>query len=211
MYKLWSIVGFLLLVVGGVFFYYSTRLLTDVPAVSSPAASVEERLWEVPDFELVDSNGQSFSRANLDGKVWLAAFIFTRCPGPCPMITRRMTEVQNSLTPGEDAHLVSFTIDPEYDQPPVLAAYAQHWGADTSRWHFLTSARPESMQELADAFKVAAVREDDSEGSEIPNITHGTNLLLVGPDGFVRGIYSSEDPAVSDQIVEGIRRLVREG
>lgn len=210
MYKILIFVGALLLAAGIAFFYYSAGLWNSSLS-QRQAVSVENRLWEVPDFELVDSEGQSFSRADLQGKAWLAAFIFTRCPGPCPVITEKMTQVQNALSPEEDAQLVSFTIDPEYDQPPVLAKYAEHWGADTSRWHFLTSEQPEVMQQLAEAFKVASVREEDSPDSEIPNITHGTNLLLVGPEGFVRAIYRSEDPEVSEQIIEGIRRLAREG
>ncbi len=46
----------------------------------------------VPSFQFINQNGQPFGSAQLAGKIWIADFIYTTCPGPCPMISSRMSE-----------------------------------------------------------------------------------------------------------------------
>ena len=73
----------------------------------------------VPTFQLTNQNGQPFGSAQLVGKIWIADFIYTTCPGPCPMISGRMSELQKPLE-NSDVHLVSFSVDPDKDTPAVL-------------------------------------------------------------------------------------------
>src|SRR5438067_5715280 len=77
----------------------------------------------VPSFELVNQDAQPFGSRQLSGKIWVADFIFTNCPGPCPIISTRMSELQKPLG-HSDVHLVSFSVDPERDTPEILRAYA---------------------------------------------------------------------------------------
>jgi protein SCO1/2 len=65
----------------------------------------------VPTFQLTNQNGQPFGSGQLAGKIWIADFIYTMCPGPCPMISGRMSELQRPLEKS-DVHLVSFSVDP---------------------------------------------------------------------------------------------------
>src|SRR5439155_16510992 len=51
----------------------------------------------VPAFQLTNQNGQTFGSPQLAGKIWIADFIYTTCPGPCPMISSRMSELQKPL------------------------------------------------------------------------------------------------------------------
>src|SRR5260370_12349444 len=94
----------------------------------------------VPSFQLVNQNGQPFGSAQLAGKIWIADFIYTTCPGPCPMISSRMSELQKPLEK-TDVHLVSFSVDPEKDTPQVLRGYADKLQADPARWDFLTGPK----------------------------------------------------------------------
>ena len=80
------------------------------------------------------------TRDSLLGRPWVAGFVFTRCSGPCPKITGTMRRLQDELS-GVDARLVSFSVDPEWDTPDVLRAYADAVGADRERWWFLTGDR----------------------------------------------------------------------
>src|ERR1700751_3321973 len=73
----------------------------------------------VPSFQLTNQGGQPFGSAQLAGKIWIADFVYTTCPGPCPMISNRMSELQKPLEK-TDVRLVSFTVDPEKDSPQVL-------------------------------------------------------------------------------------------
>src|SRR5438045_4156180 len=75
----------------------------------------------VPAFEMTDQEGKSFGLVELSGKIWIADFIFTTCPGPCPIISTRMAELQKPLEK-TDIQLVSMTVDPERDTPAVLRA-----------------------------------------------------------------------------------------
>ena len=79
----------------------------------------------VPNFELTNQDARPFGSAQLAGKIWIADFIFTSCPGPCPIISSRMSELQKPLEKS-DVHLVSLTVDPEKDTPDVLRASCRH-------------------------------------------------------------------------------------
>ena len=68
------------------------------------------------------------------GRVWVADFIYTTCEGPCPMMSKLMHQLQTLTAGMPDVKLVSFTVDPEHDSPPVLAAYAKHFQPDPARW-----------------------------------------------------------------------------
>src|SRR5258707_5742402 len=91
-----------------------------------------------PEFELIAQDGRAFSSKALSGQVWVADFMFTTCPGPCPRMTSQMHQVQAATLSHSDVKLVSFTVDPEHDTPTVLAAYARQHAASPQRWYFLT-------------------------------------------------------------------------
>src|SRR2546425_11113271 len=76
-----------------------------------------------PAFQLVNQNGQPFGSAQLAGKIWVADFIYTTCPGPCPMISSRMRELQKPLEKS-DVKLISWSVDPDKDTPQVLRGHA---------------------------------------------------------------------------------------
>src|SRR5213592_624540 len=110
----------------------------------------------VPSFQFTNQNGQPFGSAQLAGKIWIADFIYTTCPGPCPMISSRMSELQKPLEK-TDVHLVSFTVDPVKDTPQVLRCYAEKLQADPGRWDFLTGAKSAIYGLTRNGFKLAAV------------------------------------------------------
>lgn|GEM_PF-1106442 len=112
---------------------------------------------EVPDFALVDQEGQPFTRADLDGLIHLVAFIYTSCPDICPATSARMAAFQAELARAgltDKVHLLSITVDPEYDTPERLTAYARIYGADTSSWRFLTGELHEVRSLVEEGFLV---------------------------------------------------------
>ena len=158
-------------------------------------------LGQVPPFQLTDQTGQSFDSQSLDGHIWVADFIYTTCPGPCPMMSSQMRRVQISTAGTPDVALVSFTVDPEHDSPPVLAAYAKHFTADPARWHFLTG-EPGRLNDLGlNAFKLNSV-----DGS----LTHSTRFVLVDGARRIRGYYLSSDDGFMPSLLRDIRQLERE-
>ena len=104
------------------------------------AAPEEFTPYPATDFTLTDQDGQSFTLSSLRGKVVLLDFIFTRCPGPCPLLSLKFSQLQKQLGDhlGKEVMLLSVTIDPRHDTPEVLKEYAQRYNANLTGWKFLT-------------------------------------------------------------------------
>ena len=162
---------------------------------SSPLPS----LGLVPDFTLTDQSNQEFRSADaLKRKVWIADFIFTHCAGPCPRMTSHMRKIQDALDGEPEIKLVSFTVDPARDTPPVLAAYAVQFKA---RWSFLTGTADALNQLSKHAFKLG-----DVDG----NLEHSTRFVLVDKFGRLRGYYSATNAEVIPQLIADAKALVKE-
>jgi protein SCO1/2 len=158
----------------------------------------------VPSFQLTNQSGEQFGSAQLLGKIWIADFIFTACPGPCPMISSRMSELQKPLEK-TDVHLVSFTVDPEKDTPEVLRGYAEKLHAQPKRWDFLTGPKAAIYDLSRNGFKLAA---SDSEEDGIP--VHSTRMILVDRHGEIRGYYEATAPDAVTKLLADTSHLLRE-
>ena len=159
----------------------------------------------VPSFQLTNQNGQSFGSAQLTGKIWIADFIYTTCPGPCPMISGRMSELQKPLEK-TDVHLVSFSVDPDKDTPSVLRGYAEKLQAEPGRWDFLTGAKSAIYKLSHDDFKLAV--SDGSGEQGIP--VHSTRIVLVDRHGQIRGYYDATEPEAITKLLADTNHLLRE-
>ncbi|MDQ2898298.1 MAG: SCO family protein [Acidobacteriota bacterium] len=156
----------------------------------------------VPAFELTSQTGAPFDRKSLDGSIWVADFIFTNCEGPCPRMSSRMYELQKATggdMPG--LKLVSFTVDPARDTPPVLAEYAKRFQAEPNRWTFLTGD-PLTLQLLdREAFKL---------GNLSGAMDHSTRFVLVDRKGNIRSYYRIGDGDPVGAIISDARQLAKE-
>src|SRR5256886_16097930 len=159
----------------------------------------------VPEFVLLNQDGKNFGSAQLRGKIWIADFIYTTCPGPCPMISTRVSELQKPLEK-TDVHLVSFSVDPAKDTPQVLRGYAERLQADPKRWDFLTGPKSAIYKLSHDGFKLAV---SDASGEQgIP--VHSTRIVLVDRHGAIRGYYDATEPEAVTKLVADTNHLLRE-
>jgi cytochrome oxidase Cu insertion factor (SCO1/SenC/PrrC family) len=172
------------------------------PQVAAGAARLEP-LYDVPAFSLTDQHGRTVSDQSLRGRVWVAMVFFTECPGVCPMMVSRMTELQKAV-PSAEVNIVSFSIDPKRDTPETLKAYGERMGADQSRWYFLTGPEP-SMFEVARGLKLAA-----APATADQPITHTQKVLLIDRLNRIRGIYDSADDQAMQQLAQDARTLLNE-
>ena len=155
----------------------------------------------VPDFSLTDQTGAAFdSKARLDGKVWVANFIFTTCTGPCPRMSSQIGQLRDALPGRDDIRFVSFTVDPARDTPPVLAEYAKRYKAD-ERWWFLTGPQ-DKLHEL----KRYVFMLGDVDGS----LQHSTRFVLVDEKGRVRGFYDTSEQQNIDKLIADIKDVAGE-
>ena len=160
---------------------------------------------KVPQFQLTNQAGQPFGLAQLKGKIWIADFIYTMCPGPCPMVSSRMSELQKPLQ-DTDVHLVSVSVDPEHDTPAVLRGYAEKLQAQPQRWDFLTGSK-EAIYDLSrNGFKLAIA--DGSADAGIP--IHSTRMVLVDRRGEIRGYYEALAPDAITKLLADTNHLLRE-
>ncbi|HEY0464460.1 MAG TPA: SCO family protein [Polyangiaceae bacterium] len=165
------------------------------------------KLGQVGAFALQDQRAKAVSADTLRGKVWVAAFFFTRCPSICPRITRRMRALQVAAAQHAQAlELVSFSVDPENDTPPVLLAYAQRFDADLQHWSFLTGDLEVVKRTVVDGFKLALDGKADP-AAENGGIIHGSHLALVDRTLMIRGYYRTDDDDDMARILEDAARL----
>jgi protein SCO1/2 len=155
----------------------------------------------VPRFALTSQDGRPFDSSVLAGKIWVADFIYTTCPGPCPRMTSQMHEVQNAVSDLPDVRIVSFTIDPKTDTPPVLADYAKEHGASAGIWYFLTGPVPTLQMLDRDAFKL---------GNVDATLEHSTRFVLVDRAGQIRAYYDTSQPEAIKKVISDVRALARE-
>ncbi len=156
----------------------------------------------VTEFQLINQDGKNFGSADLRGKIWIADFIYSTCPGPCPMISSRMSELQKPLEK-TDVHLVSFTVDPTKDTPQVLRGYAEKLQAEPGRWDFLTGPQSTIYNLSRNGFKLAV-----GEEKGVP--IHSTRMILVDRHGGIRGYYDAVEPDAVTKLVADTTHLLRE-
>jgi protein SCO1/2 len=159
--------------------------------------------WQIPAFQLTAQSGQPFDSKTLEGNVWVADFIYTTCPGPCPRMSSQMRGVQTAVASMPGVKLVSFTVDPKDDTPAILSAYATRYRAEPGRWFFLTGDQATLQTVCRNGFKLG-----DVDGKMV----HSTRFVLVDGQGRVRGFYNpTEDDAAMPKLLHDIRTLWKAG
>ena len=161
-------------------------------------------IGEIPSFRFTTQEGKVLTKEDLLGKIWVADFVFTRCTGPCPVMTSRMAELAKGLAKAKDVRLVSISVDPEHDTPTVLSEYAGRMLADPSKWIFLTGPK----QEIDDfarkgMFQVLAY---DEKG--VP--THSTRFLVIDRNGWIRKTHHLDEPELVQKLLIDVGDLLRE-
>jgi cytochrome oxidase Cu insertion factor (SCO1/SenC/PrrC family) len=160
---------------------------------------------KVPPFQLTNQEGRAYGSTNLKGKIWIADFIFTMCPGPCPMISSRMSELQKPLE-NTDVHLVSFSVDPEHDTPAILRGYAEKLQAKPQRWDFLTGSKTVIYDLSRNGFKLAVADGVTQNGTPV----HSTRVVLIDRAGEIRGYYDATAPDAVTKLLADTNHLLRE-
>ena len=170
-------------------------------------ASLAEVVTEAepaPPFRLIDQDGSERTLASLRGRAVLVDFVYTNCPGPCPILTALHTEVQRALPAdvAERAWLVSISLDPERDTPEAMRAYAASHGADLANWSFLTGD-PETIGAVLRDYGVGV-----APGEALDEIAHVVVTFLVDAEGNVARRWFGLDHRSGD-VVRELTALVR--
>jgi len=156
-----------------------------------PVAAVP--VWgTLADFNLTNQRSEPYGTAQLEGRPWVADFIFTKCTGQCPLLTREMAHLQTELRERgwDDVTLVSISVDPANDTPEALAAYAKKQGAKQDGWQFLTGTREAIWSLSVDGFKLPVAEAEDTASGPI---LHSDRFVLADGRQQIRGYYDAFD------------------
>lgn len=137
---------------------------------------------KVPPFALYNQDSLLITNEDYLGKVYMVEFFFTSCPTICPVMNRNLVSLQDNFAGLEDFGIASITINPEYDTPSVLKAYAEKYGITDMDWHLLTGNR-EEIYDLANVgFNIFAAEAPGVEGG----FEHSGLFALIDKEGYIR-------------------------
>jgi cytochrome oxidase Cu insertion factor (SCO1/SenC/PrrC family) len=164
---------------------------------------------QLTEFRLTERSGRLVERAEFQGKILVANFVFTGCSLACYEVSRRMTEIQGYVASKPDVQLVSFSVDPRTDTPEVLSSFADRLKADSKRWLFLTGDKGEVYRVIETSFLPKAPLDAPSL---IPgNFDRAERIVVVDRDGKVRRYFDGMSSSVVGQVLDEIAETEREG
>lgn len=173
-------------------------------------------LSQISTFALTNQSAQAVTLADLQGKVWVADIIFSRCAGPCPRMTRQMESLQAALPKDSNARLVTLTTDPAFDTPEVLNRHAARFNADTNRWWFLTGDKKEIATLAIDGLMLTAIEKKPEERLNVDDLfIHSTMFVVVDKQGRSRKTFETDGEGIVwtnmlAEILKTVRTLERE-
>jgi protein SCO1/2 len=167
-----------------------------------------DRPRQLAAFSLTNWNGSNITRAAMKGKFLVVDFLFTSCSETCPIVNSHMAEIQELTTNQPDVKLVSLTVDPRDDTPPVLANYAKRFGADPSRWLLLTGDRDQLYGLIGQSFLTRDL--DNSFGYMPGNFANTYRIAVVDPSGVVRAYFDGLNDNSPEAVLNEISALRKE-
>ncbi|HVV98836.1 MAG TPA: SCO family protein, partial [Planctomycetaceae bacterium] len=184
-------------------------LLTATLRAQEPAQPAKpSTIWDpegIPDFKFTDRTGTEVTKETLLGKPWVAGFIFTRCQGPCPLVTGQMKRLREQT----GVQLVTFDVDPEFDTPEVLTRYAEVYAGlkpgEEQQWYFLTGDKNAIYRYIHDAFRMPVKEVTGPDRQPGFEVIHSVNLMLVDAQGRVVGKYNAQ----RDEEMAKLRRILQ--
>jgi protein SCO1/2 len=200
----WSALGLTILGILGAFVYSK--------ATGVGAVQIQPPLTAgLPPFRMTNQFEEVITPDNLKGNVLLVDIIFTQCGGPCPKMTERMAELQSHLSPRLPVKLVTLTTDPAHDSPAVMKRYGEKFGANFSRWMFLTGTKTNLARLARDGLKLVAedIKPEDRVSPD-DLFLHSTIFVLLDKQGRLRGSFDSTEESFIPKATAAIRKLAEE-
>jgi len=189
----------------------ATALLAVVGCQPQPPLDV---FGAAPAFQLTEQTGATFSSQSLAGHVTLLDFVYTHCTDACPLLSATFQQTQRKLADekllGSKVMLVSLSVDPQHDTPPVLAEYGQQFKADASGWKLLTGDW-DQVYDVVTGFKVATRPPRPAADLPAPGgteLTHTTRIILIDAQQQVRAYLEGQD-ATPDDLVGAVKRVLK--
>lgn len=157
----------------------------------------------VGEFQLTDQAGRSVDNETVRGKLYVANFFFSTCPGVCPKMMGNLQEVQLAFAGDPGVMLLSHSVLPEVDSVQRLAEYAELMDMDSEQWRLLTG----NAEEIYRLGRLSYFAEKPGQYTEVDEFLHSELVLLVDGEGHLRGVYNGLLPLEMNRLIEDIRLL----
>ncbi len=164
----------------------------------------------IPPFNFTNQEGKPFSSSRLEGKIHVADFFFTRCPGICKKMSSQMIRVQEHYLNNSAVEIVSFSVDPENDTIAALKTYANLYQAQAQKWNLLTGDKSKLYALAKFGYKVTAKENDPLANNLEDQFVHTDKFVMVDRDGYIRGYYDGTNRKEVDRMMTEIDVLLRE-
>ena len=158
----------------------------------------------IADFKLIDQNGNVVTNDSFKDKIYVANFFFCSCQTICPKMTKQLLRVQQQFEKVKWIKILSHTVDPEHDSVPNLKKYAKRFGADETKWSFVTADRQQLYDLSLKSYFLAA----QADGPE--SFDHSEKLVLVDNHRIIRGYYDGVDSNDVSRLMKDIVFLLKE-
>ena len=164
------------------------------------------RNHRIAEFELVNQDGKVITKADFEGKIYVADFFFTRCQTICPIMAVNMKDLQEHYRNDPELKFLSHSVTPVMDSVPVLKAYAEKNGAIEGKWEITTGSK-KHIYELARKSYFAVL--DEGDGGD-QDFIHTEQFILVDRSGQIRGFYDGTEKEEMQRLIDDIEILKRE-
>jgi len=172
-----------------------------------PYIKRKDTISTVQPFSFTNQDGKTLTNKDVEGKVYVAEYFFTTCPGICPTMNTNMKQVYEKFKDEKDFLILSHTSDPERDSVTVLKKYADSLGVNTGQWIFLTGRKDSLYAAARISYTI------DDPANNLKNIEddflHTQFWALVNKKGEVKKVYDGLKQSEIEAMIREIEKSLK--
>ena len=180
--------------------HYNTPDLT-------PVWQADKAIHTIADFQFTDQLGNSISNKDLDGKIYVANFFFTMCPGICPKLKNNIQLVADTFKSNQNIQFISHSVTPYIDSVPKLKEYADMHGIDAGQWHLVTGDKGEIYTIARRSY---FAEDEPGFNKDSTDFLHTERVVLVDKHRHIRGVYNGTVKLEMNRLIDDIHLLLKE-
>jgi protein SCO1/2 len=181
------------------------------PALVDSSLHDKRKDHTISSFSFLNQLGDTITKSNVTGKIFVADYFFTTCGGICPKMTTQLQRVHREFLTDPNFLILSHTVNPKIDTVEVMYKYAERFGVDHKKWWFLSGSKADLYTMARKSYLVVPDKEDPNfdHGAE-SDFIHTENFVLIDPIGRIRGMYDGTNEAEVSELIRDIYDLKRE-
>ena len=181
------------------------------PTLVDPSIQDVQKDHSIGEFSFINQLGDTITKDDVVGKIFVTDFFFTTCGGICPKLSTQLQRIQDEFIDNENFLILSHTVNPSYDSVNVLFDYAKKFEANNNKWWFLTGSKKELYLMARKSYLVVPDENDPNfDHGDESDFIHTENFALIDPDGRIRGMYDGTNPQEVSELILDVYDLKKE-